>query len=108
MNSKIINTINQLDEHFQKIIRQSEQLHNIEMTIEQYAELIGRMFIEENIITPTQLGIVKREFKESKLFPEPTAWSMYNHVNQALKFGHPANYIEQHIGLHKFMLEHFE
>ena len=97
-----------LYDEYRRNIQVRNKLFEIGVSKSKYAELIGRMFIEENIITPTQLGIVKREFKESKLFPEPTAWSMYNHVNQALKFGHPANYIEQHIGLHKFMLEHFE
>ncbi len=97
-----------LYDEYRRNIQVRNKLFEIGVSKSKYAELIGRMFIEENIITPTQLGIVKREFKESKLFPEPTAWSMYNHVTQALKFGHPANYIDQHIGLHKFMLEHFE
>lgn len=96
-----------LYDEYRRNILVRERLFTIEVTKSKYAELIGRMFIEENLITSTQLNIVKREFEESKLFPEPTAWSMYNHVNYALKSGHPSDYIDQHIGLHKFMLEHF-
>ena len=93
-----------LYDEYRRNIEVREKLSSIEIAKSRYAELIGRMFIEENIITSTQLNIVKKEFEESKLFPEPTAWSMYNHVNQALKFGHPADYINQHINLHNFML----
>ena len=100
-------SIELLYEEYRRNIEVRNRLFGIEVSKSKYAELIGRMFIEENIITPTQLGIVKKEFQESKLFPEPTAWSMYNHVNQALKVGHPGDYIEQHNGLHNFMLENF-
>jgi hypothetical protein len=94
-----------LYDEYRRNIEVRERLSKVEVTKSRYAELIGRMFIEEGIITSTQLNIVKKEFEGSKLFPEPTAWSMYNHVNHALKVGHPADYITQHVELHKFMIE---
>lgn len=94
-----------LYDEYRRNIDVRERLAKVEVTKSRYAELIGRMFIEEGIITSTQLNIVKKEFEGSKLFPEPTAWSMYNHINHALKVGHPADYITQHVGLHKFMIE---
>lgn len=100
-------SVKKLYDEYRRNIEVRNRLFEIEVSKSKYAELIGRMFIEEDIITSTQLNIVKREFNESKLFPEPTAWSMYNHVNQALKSGHPADYITQHVNLHKFMLENF-
>lgn len=109
LNSKIINTINQLDEHFQKIIRQSEQLHNIEMSKEQYAELIGRLFIIDKVVIPTQLNIISREIDEPSFedFRDMNAWSLYNHVTYSLKEAHPKNYLQQHTEFHNFMEAEF-
>lgn len=103
----ISESLKKLYDEYKRNIFVRDVLSDIDISKTKYASLIGRMYIEENIITSTQLNIVKREFEGSKLFPEPTAWSMYNHVNQALKSGHPANYIDQHINLHNFMLKTF-
>ena len=110
LNSKIINTINQLDEHFQKIIRQSEQLHNIEMSKEQYAELIGRLFIIDKVVIPTQLNIISREIDEPSFedFRDMNAWSLYNHVTYSLKESHPTTYLQQHTEFHSFMEREFQ
>ena len=110
LNSKIINTINQLDEHFQKIIRQSEQLHNIEMSKEQYAKLIGRLFIIDKVVIPTQLNIISREIDEPSFedFRDMNAWSLYNHVTYSLKESHPTTYLQQHTEFHSFMEREFQ
>ena len=110
LNSKITNTINQLDEHFQKIIRQSEQLHNIEMSKEQYAELIGRLFIIDKVVIPTQLNIISREIDEPSFedFRDMNAWSLYNHVTYSLKESHPTTYLQQHTEFHSFMEREFQ
>jgi hypothetical protein len=97
----------QMYDEYVRNIQLREVLAQIELNKTNYAEIVGRMYLEHEIITPTQLSVVKEEYRDSKLFPEPTAWSMYNHVNQALKKGHPADYIDSHINLHKFMVEEF-
>ena len=107
LNSMIEGSMEQLYDEFVRNIQVREALSNIELTKIQYAEIIGKMYLNEEVITPNQLAVVKQEYKESVLFPEPTAWSMYNHVNQALKKGHPADYIDSHVNLHKFMITEF-
>ena len=109
LNEKIITTINQLGEHFDKMVRHSQQLHNIEMTKEQYAELMGRLFIVDKLVTPTQLNIVSREIDTPSFedFVDMNAWSLYNHVTYSLKEAHPLHYLEQHTGFHNFMQAEF-
>lgn len=110
LNTKIVTTINQLDNHFQKVIRQSEQLHNIEMSKEQYAELIGRLFIIDKVVIPTQLNIISREIDEPSFedFRDMNAWSLYNHVTYSLKESHPTTYLQQHTEFHSFMEREFQ
>ena len=109
LNEKIITTINQLGDHFDRIVRHSEQLHNIEMTKQQYAELLGRLFIVDKIVSPTQLNVISREIDEPsfEVFNDMNAWSLYNHVTYSLKEAHPKNYLQQHTEFHNFMEAEF-
>ena len=59
LNSIIIKTIEQLEAEFIELKRHSEQMKSIELPKIKAAELYGRMFMVEDIITPTQLSIVK-------------------------------------------------
>ena len=105
LNNKIVTTIEQLEDHFLRIEKHSIQMKSIELPKIKAAELYGRMFMVEDIISPTQLSIVKKELNEPthKVFEEETLWSAYNHVTFALKEAHPLNYINQHVNLHKFV-----
>lgn len=105
LNNKIVTTIEQLEDHFIRTERHSIQMKSIELPKIKAAELYGRMFMVEDIISPTQLSIVKKELNEPthKVFEEETLWSAYNHVTFALKEAHPLNYINQHVNLHKFV-----
>ena len=87
LNDKIITTINQLDDHFQKILNHAKQLHQNDLTKQQYAELMGRLYIIDKVIIPTQLSIISKEIEQPtfKDFEGLNAWSLYNHVTYALK-----------------------
>lgn len=110
LNDKIITTINQLDDHFQKILNHSEQLHQIDLTKQQYAELMGRLYIIDKVIIPTQLSIISKEIEQPtfKDFEDLNAWSLYNHVTYALKNSHPTTYLDQHTNFHSFMEKEFQ
>lgn len=107
---KINNTINQLDDHFTTMLQHSEQMKNISLDKDEMAKLLGRMFFQENLITPTQLNIIKKEFEESQFesFREDNLWSLYNHVTFSLKEAHPLTYMRQHKDLHQFVEREFQ
>lgn len=109
LNEKIVTTINQLGEHFDRMIRHSEQLHNIEMSKRQYAELMGRLFIIDKLVNPTQMNIISREIDTPSFesFQDMNAWSLYNHVTYSLKESHPTTYLQQHTEFHNFMQAEF-
>jgi hypothetical protein len=103
LHEMIKSSVNILGDEYYRNFKIKMELSEIEVSKKEYASIIGDMFLNEKIITPTQLGIVSEEFDKSELFPEPTAWSMYNHITQALKKSHPSNYIAQHVDVHNFM-----
>src|SRR5574344_1112065 len=80
LNAKIIDTINLMEDEFIQLKRHSEQMKQIELAKVQAAEMYGRMFMIDDIITPTQLSVIKKELDNSKFepFKDETLWSAYN------------------------------
>ena len=109
LNSVIIRTIESMESEFLDLKRHSEQMKSIELKKDKAAEMYGRLFMIEDIITPNQLSIVKKQLDESSFdeFKEESVWSAYNHVTYALKESHPLNYINQHVDFHKFMQKEY-
>ncbi len=106
--SKIITSMEKLEEEFQTIVAQSQRMKSIEISKKDMAELAGRLFIEEELVNTTQLNILKKEIVASEAFPDETVWSMYNHVTEAFKKSHAYSYLNNHLDFHRFMAEEFD
>lgn len=109
LQTAIIDSINSLEDNFNKLVYHSQQMQLIDLSTKEVAELVGRMYIEENVITSTQLNIVKRELEKPSYedFKEDTLWSLYNHCTHSFKEATPMNYLKQHLNLHNFIEEEF-
>lgn len=110
LSEKINLTINELEQHFIKMKQHSNTMKQIEIDKRASAELLGRMFIEEEIILSSQLNIIKSQLEKPEYndFINPTLWSLYNHITYSLKNSHPLTYINQHQNLHKFVEKEFK
>lgn len=113
----IIRYIGDADVMFKKMVRDRERMKEIEMTKRSCAELVGRMFIEDEIITATQLGIIKRELQNPSfnygtdaevLKKGGVLWDTYNAVTVSLKEAHPQFNMDQHVKLHEFVVKNYE
>lgn len=85
----------------------SNNLKEVELNKRTTAELLGRMYIDNEIINSTELNIIKRELEEPTFadFKINNAWSLYNHCTYALKQTHPLNSIKKHVEVTKFFEE---
>ena len=88
--------------------KQREDMKQIEITKRVKAELIGRMMLEEQFITSTQLNIISRELKAPThdYGAKDSVWELYNYTTFAMKESHPANWMESHIKAHRFFNEY--
>lgn len=98
-------SVNYMADQFEKIRLDTIKMKDAALTKRATAELIGRMYIEENLITSTQLSIIKDQLVNSKSFKGDTIWDLYNHTTEALKTAHPSTIMKDHIKVHNFMLE---
>lgn len=106
-------TINEFISHtgdiFDQMVYDKEEMKLISTTRRQCSELLGRMFIDNQIITANQLGIIKRQI-DSPDFDygtTDTVWNLMNNITFALKEAHPKNWMQQHIDAYQFLKQEF-
>lgn len=101
---KMSEYISAAGENFQIAQKSRDRMREVEITKRNTAELLGRMFIEEAVITSTQLNIIKREIDNPShnYNAEGTIWELYNHTTFALKEAAPYKWMEQHLQVHDF------
>jgi hypothetical protein len=105
----VVEYIKQAEDTFQLMQRDRDRMKEIELTKRTTSELLGRMFIEEALITSTQLNIIKKEL-ETPTFDykaKDSLWELYNYTTYSLKESHPANWFSDHINLHNFITSEF-
>jgi hypothetical protein len=91
---------------FQQMQKDRDQLKQIEVTKRTASELVGRMFLEQDIIQSTQLNIIKREIANPSFdYGAPDSmWELYNHTTLAMKEIHPSLWMKSHMDVHNFFV----
>jgi len=107
LRTNIVLTVDSLEEQFNRLKHNMEEMQQIHLSESQVAQIVGDMYINENLIKETQLSILKHEIKFSKDFKDNTAYDLYNHCTEALKDNHPIDFDKSHIKLHAYMSDIF-
>lgn len=97
-------------EYYNKLLEDKAMLKNVLLSPREKGRILGELFAKDEILTLTQVGIVKREMdKPSHNYNCPTdsAWAMYNHITFALKESHPSTYMADHERLHQYFVNEY-
>jgi len=108
MQKNISLSIDNAEVEYKKLLQDRDELKRISIGKKVIAELIGDMYLNESIITETQLSLLKTELKDSKHFKEDNAWCFYNNITEALKSNHPMTYINQHLKVYSYLSDAFD
>jgi hypothetical protein len=89
---------------FAQLQKDREAMKQVEVSDRLKAELIGRMFIEEEFITSTQLNAIARSLKAPEFdYNAPNSmWELYQFTTQSMREIHPTLWMENHIKAHDF------
>jgi hypothetical protein len=97
-------------QYFNRLVEDKTLLKNIHLTTKEKGTILGRLFAEQEILTLTQVGIVKRELNKPShqynCHPD-SAWAMYNHITLALKESHPSSFLQDHEHVHDFFINEY-
>lgn len=103
----MVEVVGSLQQEYEKLQRNMEEMKQIETNKEMIAKLVGDMYVNENLIKATQLGILNKEIHFSKDFKDMNLWNFYNHVTEAFKDNHPMDYDKQMIKFHTYVADKF-
>jgi len=103
LDNMIGETIDLAEHEYEVLEADTATMKSKPLSLTEMAEASGRMFIQHNLITPTQMNILRRELTDSEAFKEKTVWDFYNHTTEALKSSHPRDVMNRHTKVHKFM-----
>lgn len=103
----ITDYIKSAEEAFKRIQVEREAMKQIEVDKRVISELIGRLYIEEELIQSTQLNIIQRELKKPthNYGAEGSLWELYQFTTFSMKEIHPRLWMENHMDVHKFFTQ---
>lgn len=104
LRENVIAAVNSLETNYAVIRKDSDRLKEVEVDRAKIAELIGEMLMFEDLITSTQVKIIKGELDLKTNFSDRTMWDIYNHTTEALKVNPVSTIIDSHIGVHNYFL----
>lgn len=100
-------SIDNLQPEFDRLKKNKEEMKQIQIDKVVINQLVGDMFLNEQLITTTQLGILSKELKYSQNFKDGSLWSFYNNTTESFKENHAALYDKQHIKFHSYISSKF-
>jgi len=105
--SQISNQIKNAQIAFNRIKQDKDSLRATTLDKKKQAELLGRMYFNENLISPRQMAVVKDEMINPSFDYDAdleNAWAFYNHVTHSYKSVHPRSWLSDSKKFHDFMI----
>jgi hypothetical protein len=100
-------SITRMEEDYEKTQRDVIVMKETELTTKLAAELIGRMYVEEQILSSTEVNEVVRQWRKPKFedFKPNNLWSLYNAATFAMKEATPERQMTSLKALHEFSMD---
>ena len=100
--------MNTMETEYAMLVEAKNKFKQIEISKQRQAELAGRLFMEQQVLSVTQMSVFKNECeRKTNPFNDGSAWSIYMNATEALKLSHPVDYIRDHQKLHEFAMQVF-
>ncbi len=96
--------VEMLELNFNKIKHDSQRLKEVQVDKRIIAEVLGDLFFNEQLLTTTQLSIIRDELKLKENFSDETMWDIYNHTTEALKKSPVVSIVDHHIMAHEYYM----
>ena len=98
--------IKRAGEMFATLQADRESMKQVEVDKRRTAEILGRLYFEEQLIESTQLNIIKRELEKPThdYSSKGSLWELYQFTTFAIGGIHPATWMEEHLEAHRFFV----
>jgi len=102
--------INNAELYFKQLVHDKEIMKTIQVTPERRAEIVGRMYLINELVTGEQLVVIRSEFNKPSFAyngVQNSVWAMYNTIIYALQKSHPKTWMDQQRVLHWMICKEF-
>jgi hypothetical protein len=106
IHTQISSQIKSANKYYTKLIDDKNNMRKIFLPKKSQAELVGRLFLDEEIIDASQVSCIKAEMKDPSYNYNAdlnNAWTFYNHVTHSFKKSHPRTWMSDQVKFHEFM-----
>jgi hypothetical protein len=106
--NQINNQISHAKEHYDSLVKDKDMLKNVILSPRDKGRILGELFANDEILTLTQVGIVKREIDSPTYTYNSdanSAWTMYNYITLALRESHPGSFMKDHQKVHGYFVD---
>ena len=102
-------TIKEMYEYYHKMIQHFDKWKQVDVSKRLCAEVGGRLYLEERIVSPHQLSVLREELKQESFNygVENTLYNLYEACTHSLKSEPPLTFINTHARLNDFFTENF-
>lgn len=107
----IISQIENAESYYKQLVEDKAIMKTIIVSKRERAELTGRIYLENELLTGEQLGIVREQYRKPTFdynSPNDSLWNMYNAMILALQKAHPKTWMDQQRMIHHFLTSHFD
>lgn len=97
-----LKAVKTIEEQYAVIVEQIEKLKQVRVDKLLAAEIVGEMFMHEEIITSSQLILIKKHWDLLEKDVQ-TGWEFMNHCTEAMKVSRPFNRMNDQLKLNQFV-----
>lgn len=102
--------LNKATDYYNQMVADKEAMKLITLSRKEAAELIGRLFLDLQLLTSEQINIIKEQYRNASFdygTNKESLWALYCHTIYSLKKAHPKNWLDQQRLIHLFFSKEF-
>jgi len=101
-----------LDANFSRNEEALEIMKQTQLTKSTAYEIVGNLFIEQKVLTTTQINLIRKEMYSSENFKmlgsggDMSMYNLFNNVTESLKLSRPSTYTKDHVAAFETCLKY--
>ena len=102
--------ISKAKQYYKQLVYDKETMKTIQVSDKAQAELVGRLYFEEDLLNTEQLALIKHQMHTPKFdynADKDSLWALYNHIILSLHKAHPKNWLDHQRLVHWFFTQEY-
>jgi hypothetical protein len=102
--------ISKAKQYYKQLVYDKETMKTIIVDDKTRAELVGRLYFEEDLLNTEQLTLIKHQMHSPKFdynADKQSLWALYNHITLSLHKSHPKDWLDHQRLVHWFFTQEY-